>query len=74
MVPCELIILESSRTSHLHLGKGRMLDRLSVSRNQLARNNDAEIQSELLHDESIAFSSDKTFPESDLRPGSGKFE
>lgn len=49
-----------------------MLDHLFVSRGMLARYNGAKIHNELLHDESIAFSADKKFPESDLCSGGCK--
>ncbi len=73
-VPCELTVPETSRYSYLHLGKGKMLDHLLVSRGMLARYNGAEIHNELLHDESIAFATDKKFPESDHAPVVAKFE
>jgi len=74
MVPCELTVPETSRYSFLHLGKGRMLDHLLVSRGMLARYRGAEIHNELLHDESIAFSTDKKYPESDHAPVVAEFE
>jgi predicted extracellular nuclease len=74
MVPCELTVPESSRYSYLYLGKGRMLDHLLVSRGMLALYSGAEIHNELLHDESIAFSTDKKFPESDHAPVIAEFE
>ena len=74
MVPCELTVPETSRYSYLYLGKGRMLDHLLVSRGMLALYTGAEIHNELLHDESIAFSTDKKFPESDHAPVIAEFE
>jgi len=74
MIPCELTIPESSRDSYLHLGKGRMLYHLFVSRGLLAHYRRAKIHNELLHDESIAYSSDKMFPESDHAPVVAEFE
>jgi predicted extracellular nuclease len=74
MMPCELTVPESSRYSYLYLGKGRMLDHLLVSRGMLALYTGAEIHNELLHDESIAFSTDKKFPESDHAPVIAEFE
>jgi len=74
MMPCELTVPESSRYSYLYLGKGRMLDHLLVSRGLLALYSGAQIHNELLHDESIAFSSDKKFPESDHAPVVAEFE
>jgi endonuclease/exonuclease/phosphatase family metal-dependent hydrolase len=74
MMPCELTVPESTRHSYLHLGKGRMLDHLFVSRGLLALYRGAEIHNELLHDESIAFLSDKKSPESDHAPVVAEFE
>jgi endonuclease/exonuclease/phosphatase family metal-dependent hydrolase len=74
MVPCELTVPEISRYSFLHLGKGRMLDHLLVSRGMLALYRGAEIHNEILHDESIAFSTDKKFPESDHAPVVAEFD
>jgi len=50
MVPCERTIPEPARFSLLHLGKGRMLDHLLVSRTLLAYYKGSEIHNELLHD------------------------
>jgi len=51
-----------------------MLDHHLVSRGMLALYTGAEIHNELLHDESIAFSTDKKFPESDHAPVIAEFE
>jgi exonuclease III len=74
IVPCEQTIPESSRFTLWHRGKERMLDHLLVSRNLLAHYKGAEIHNELLHDESIAFATDKQFPESDHAPVVAEFE
>jgi predicted extracellular nuclease len=74
MVPCEQTIPEPSRFSLLHLGKGRMIDHLLVSRGLLAHYKGSEIHNELLHDESIAFATEKKFPESDHAPVIAEFE
>lgn len=74
MIPCELTVPESSRYSYLYRGKGRMLDHILVSRGLLALYRGAEIHNELLHDESIAFSTDKKYPESDHAPVVAEFE
>ncbi len=74
LVPCENTIPESSRYSLLHLGKREMLDHLLVSRALLAFYRGAEIQNEILPDESGAFRSDAMFPESDHAPVLGHFE
>ena len=63
IVPCERTIPEPSRFSMLHIGKGRMTDHLLVSRSLLAYYTGSEIHNELLHDESIAFATDKKYPE-----------
>jgi exonuclease III len=68
MVPCEMTIPEPSRFSYLYLGKGRMIDHLLASRSLLAYYKGSEIHNELLHDESIAFATDKKYPESDHAP------
>ena len=68
LIPCEQTVPESSRYSLLHLGKGEMLDHLLVSRSLLAFYNHTEIHNEILHDESIAFATDKKYPESDHAP------
>lgn len=74
LVPCERTIPEPSRFSMLHLGKGRMIDHLLVSRSLLAYYKGSEIHNELLHDESIAFATDKKYPESDHSPVIAEFE
>lgn len=74
MVACERTIPEPSRFTLLHRGKGRMLDHLLVSRMLLAYYRDSEIHNELLHDESIAFATDKQYPESDHAPVIAEFE
>jgi endonuclease/exonuclease/phosphatase family metal-dependent hydrolase len=74
LVPCERTIPEPSRFSMLHIGQGRMIDHLLVSRSLLAYYTGSEIHNELLHDESIAFATDKKYPESDHAPVIAKFE
>ena len=73
LVPCENTVPESSRYSLLHLGKGEMLDHLLVSRPLLAYYKHTEIHNEILHDESIAFATDKKYPESDHAPVIAEF-
>jgi endonuclease/exonuclease/phosphatase family metal-dependent hydrolase len=68
LVPCELTIPDSSRFSLNYLGLGRMIDHLLVSRPLLTFCQGSEIHNELLHDESIAFATDKKYPESDHAP------
>lgn len=73
LVPCENTVPESSRYSLLHLGKGEMLDHFLVSRSLLAYYKNTEIHNEILHDESIAFATDKKYPESDHAPVIAEF-
>jgi endonuclease/exonuclease/phosphatase family metal-dependent hydrolase len=68
LYPCENGIPESSRYSLFHKGKGEMIDHLLVTRNMLEFYAKTEIHNELLHDESIAFATDKLYPESDHAP------
>lgn len=74
LVPCENTIPETSRFSLYHRGKGEMIDHLLVSRNMLEYYRGAEIHNELLHDESVNFTDDKLFPESDHAPVIAIFE
>jgi endonuclease/exonuclease/phosphatase family metal-dependent hydrolase len=74
MIPCENSIPESSRYSHLHQGKGNMLDHVLVSRSLLGAYIKTEIHNEILPDESIAYATDKKFPESDHAPVIAEFE
>jgi endonuclease/exonuclease/phosphatase family metal-dependent hydrolase len=71
--PCEHTVPESSRFSLFHHGKGVMLDHILVSRSLLAHYRNTEIHNELLHDESVAFATDKKFPESDHAPVVAEF-
>lgn len=74
LLPCERTIPETSRYSLFHQGKGNMLDHVLASRPLLAHYRGAEIHNELLHDESIAFATDKKFPESDHAPVVATFD
>jgi predicted extracellular nuclease len=73
LVPCENTIPESSRYSLFHLGRGLMLDHIFVSRSLAAFYRGAEIHNEILPDESGAFRTDVTFPESDHAPVVAEF-
>ena len=73
LVPCERTVPEPSRYSLLYQGKGEMLDHLVVSRSLLAYYKNTEIHNEILHDESIAFATDKKYPESDHAPVVAEF-
>ncbi|UBF28868.1 endonuclease/exonuclease/phosphatase family protein [Kovacikia minuta CCNUW1] len=68
MVACERTIPASARFSLLHQGKGTMLDHVLISRSLLTYYQGIEIHNELLHDESLAFATDKLYPESDHAP------
>jgi endonuclease/exonuclease/phosphatase family metal-dependent hydrolase len=74
MVPCEKTIPESSRYSLFHHGIGKMIDHLIVSRGLLAYYKGTEIHNEVLHDESIAFATERKYPESDHAPIVAEFE
>jgi endonuclease/exonuclease/phosphatase family metal-dependent hydrolase len=74
LVPCERTIPEPSRFSLYHRGKPNLLDHILISRPFLAHYRGTEIHNELLHDESIAFATDKKFPESDHAPMVAEFE
>lgn len=68
LYPCENRIPLNSRYSILYHGKGEMIDHLLVTRNMLEHYVNSEIHNEMLHDESIAFATDKKYPESDHAP------
>jgi hypothetical protein len=74
MIPCERNIPEPARFSLLHNGKGKMLDHIMVSRTMLAFFRRSEIHNELLHDQSILFTSRVFYPESDHAPVIAEFE
>jgi hypothetical protein len=50
-----------------------MIDHVLASREPLALYRGAEVQNELLHDESVAFAGDVEFPESDPVPAIAEF-
>lgn len=68
LIPCSNSIPRESRYSHLHEGRGNLLDHMLISRSLLAHYRSAEIHNEMLHDESIAFATDTKYPESDHAP------
>lgn len=68
LIPCDRSIPESARYSHLHRGRGNLLDHILISRALLARYRGAEIQNELLPDESVSYATDTKFPQSDHAP------
>ena len=68
LLPCSNSIPKEARYSHLHQGHGNLLDHMLISRSLLAHYQSAEIHNEVLHDESIAFATDKKYPASDHAP------
>lgn len=74
LVHCDRSISESQRYTLFHHGKGRMLDHILISRSLMSYYRSAEIHNEILHDESIAFATDKLYPESDHAPLIAEFE
>ncbi len=73
MVPCERNVPEPARFSLYHHGRGVMLDHILASRPLLAHWQSTEIHNEVLHDESVGFSTDSKFPESDHAPVIAEF-
>ena len=74
LVPIENTIPEPARYTLYHQGKGQMLDHMLVTRNLLAAYRGSEIHNEILHDESLAFATDRQYPESDHAPVVATFE
>ncbi|WP_317931067.1 endonuclease/exonuclease/phosphatase family protein [Halioxenophilus sp. WMMB6] len=73
LVPCSLGIAESIRYSHLHQGRGNLLDHMLISQALLPYFHSAHIHNENLHDESLPFASDRKYPESDHAPFLAEF-
>ena len=65
LIPCSNAISESVRYTHFHHGKGNLLDHLVISQTLLTSFDHAEILNENLHDESLPFTFDTKYPESD---------
>ena len=65
LIPCSRSIPASIRYSHLHLGHGNLLDHMLMSQTLLGDFDHAEIHNENLHDESLPFTYDTKYPESD---------
>jgi endonuclease/exonuclease/phosphatase family metal-dependent hydrolase len=74
LVPIENTVPEPARYTLYHQGKGQMLDHMLVTRNLLAAYRGSEIHNEVLHDESLAFATDRQYPESDHAPVVATFE
>ena len=68
LAPCELSIPESTRFTYVYQGSRLMIDHILVSRALLAHYAGAEVHNEFLRDESIAFRTEKLYPESDHAP------
>jgi predicted extracellular nuclease len=73
MIPCSSAIPKSVRFSHMHHGKGHLLDHMLISQALFARLVKTEIFNENLHDESLPFAGDLKFPESDHAPFVAEF-
>ena len=65
LLPCSRGIAESIRFSHYHQGHRNLLDHMLISQSLLPYFRSAEIYNENLHDESLPFTSDIKYPESD---------
>jgi endonuclease/exonuclease/phosphatase family metal-dependent hydrolase len=68
LIPCSAAIAQSVRFSHLHQGRGNLLDHMLISQNLSSNFVQAQLYNENLHDESLPFASDVKFPESDHAP------
>lgn len=73
LIPCENSIPKPSRFTLFHHGKKNMLDHLLISKNLLQFYSHSEIHNETLKDESIAFATDKKYPDSDHAPVVAEF-
>lgn len=65
LIACSRGIAESVRFSHLHHGHGNLLDHMLISQSLLRDFQGADIHNENLHDESLPFTFDSKYPESD---------
>lgn len=65
LIPCSRAIPDSVRFSHYHHGHGNLLDHMVISQALLPFFSQAMIHNENLHDESLPFSFDIKYPESD---------
>lgn len=68
LLPCSSAIAESIKFSHLHHGKGNLLDHMLISQSMYHLFVKADIFNENLHDESLPFASETKYPESDHAP------
>jgi endonuclease/exonuclease/phosphatase family metal-dependent hydrolase len=74
LVPVEQTVPASARYTLIHQGTGQMLDHMLITRNLLAHYRGSEIHNEVLHDESVAFGTDRKYPESDHAPVVATFQ
>ncbi|GAA5214887.1 endonuclease/exonuclease/phosphatase family protein [Corallincola platygyrae] len=74
LVSCSNHIAESNRFSHLHHGQPNLLDHMLISQSLLPSFLGAEIHNENLHDESLPFTFDSKYPESDHAAFVGEFD
>lgn len=74
MYPCEYNVPEDQRYSLFHHGKGEMIDHVIVSGSLLPYFERTAIFNEFLPDKSVAFATDKKFPESDHAPVMAYFQ
>ncbi len=74
LVPVEQTVPASARYTLIHQGTGQMLDHMLITRNLLAHYRGSEIHNEILHDESVAFGTDRKYPESDHAPVVATFQ
>ena len=68
LISCNNAIPDSVRFSHIHRGKGNLLDHMLISQFMLPYWHHSKILNENLHDESAAFAFDEKYPESDHAP------
>ena len=68
LIPCELSVPPDKRFSLIHHGRGNMLDHVAVSQALYPDWIGTDIFNETLHDESLPFSDELKFPESDHAP------
>lgn len=74
MHPVALSVAESLRFTLYHHGRPNLLDHMLVSRRMMSCFRQAEIHNEMLHDESVAFATDRKYPESDHAPMLAEFD
>jgi len=73
LVPCSRAIPETVRFTHYHHGHGNLLDHILISQSMLPHFRGAEIHNENLHDESLPYTFDTKYPESDHAPFVAEF-